>query len=256
MRIAFGHQTKRWNPKMKPYIFTARNGIQNNDLQKDKIIRDTYYTIKEIVAAKGDVLFVGTKKQAQEAVEEEAKRCNMPHVSHRWLGGTLTNHMTLRNSINKLKKFEVQDQDGTFDQLSNKEASKKRKTLVRLKHYLGGIKDLVGSPAAVFIVDTTREQLAVKEARRLNIPIIGLVDTNADPTEIDYPIPGNDDAIRAIKLICSVVANAVNEGTAERSQREIEETQKREKEALEVARKQEKEAKQKAEDEVKKERGY
>ncbi len=211
--VHFGHQTKRWNPKMKKYIFTSRNDIHVIDLQQTlKLLEQNYVRIKSFVAKRGTILFVGTKKQAQEAIQSEAVRCKMPYVNHRWLGGTLTNFVTIRQSINKLKKYERMKEDGTFDRLSKKESSRKLKSLGRLKFYLDGIKDMVSLPAAIFVVDTKKEQLAVDEANRLGIPIIALVDTNADPTEVQYPIPANDDAIRAIKLLCSIVANAALEG--------------------------------------------
>ncbi|RAP32826.1 30S ribosomal protein S2 [Candidatus Marinamargulisbacteria bacterium SCGC AG-439-L15] len=211
--VHFGHQTRRWNPKMKPFIFTARNDIHVIDLQKTVVcINDAYSFIREIVENNGSIMFVGTKKQAQEAISDEALRCKMPFVNQRWLGGTLTNNSTIRQSINKLKFYERDKENGVFDKLSKKEASKRQKTLDRLKFYLDGIKDMYGLPQALFVVDTKKEQLAIDEANKLGIPIIGLVDTNADPTEVQYPIPGNDDAIRAIKLICSIVANAVEEG--------------------------------------------
>ena len=211
--VHFGHQTKRWNPKMKRYIFTSRNGIHVIDLKQTlQLTLNTYEDIKNMVSNGGTILFVGTKKQAQEAVQVEAARCGMPYVNHRWLGGTLTNHQTIRKSINKLKYYEKAFEDGTFDRLSNKEKSRKQKELTKLKYYLDGIKEMVAMPSVLFVIDTKREQLAIKEARKLNIPVIGIIDTNADPDEVDFPIPANDDAIRAIKLLCSVVANAVEEG--------------------------------------------
>ncbi len=211
--VHFGHQTRRWNPKMNAFIYTARNDIHVIDLQQTvELIKDAYEFIKETVNQKGTVLFVGTKKQAQDAISSEAERCKMPYVNQRWLGGTLTNNITISNSVKKLKRFEEDQKIGIFDQLSKKEASRKMKKLARLRHYLGGIKDMRYLPKAIFIVDTTKEELAIKEAKKLGIKIIGLVDTNGDPTDLDFPIPGNDDAIRAIKLICSVFANAVLEG--------------------------------------------
>lgn len=216
--VHFGHQTKRWNPKMKRYIFTSRNGIHVIDLQQTiKLIKKTYQVVKEVVRNGGTVLFVGTKKQAQEAIESEARRCGMPFVSHRWLGGTLTNNVTLRHSINKLKQHQRIMEDGTIDLLSNKEAARKRKTLTRLTYYLDGIRDMNRLPSMVFVIDTKREALAIRESNKLRIPIIGVVDTNADPTEVQYPIPANDDAIRAIKLLCSVISKAVLDGQAERA---------------------------------------
>ncbi len=216
--VHFGHQTKRWNPKMKRYIFTSRNGIHVIDLQQTiKLIKKSYQVVREVVKSNGTILFVGTKKQAQDAIQAEAVRCGMPYVHHRWLGGTLTNNITIRQSVNKLKQYNRMNDDGTFDLLSNKEAAAKRKMLTRLGFYLDGIRDMHRLPSLVFVVDTKREALAVKEANKLKIPIIGIVDTNADPTEVQYPIPANDDAIRAIKLICSVMAKAVLDGQAERS---------------------------------------
>lgn len=211
--VHFGHQTKRWNPKMKRYIFTSRNGIHVIDLQQTiKLVKKSYQVVREVVKNNGTILFVGTKKQAQDAIESEAKRCNMPYVHHRWLGGTLTNSITIRQSVNKLRQYERLNADGTFDLLSKKEAASKRKTLHRLRHYLDGIKEMGRLPSLIFVVDTKREALAIREANRLNIPIIGVVDTNADPNEVQYPIPGNDDALRAIKLICSVMSKAVLDG--------------------------------------------
>jgi small subunit ribosomal protein S2 len=212
--VHFGHQTRRWNPKMDTYIYTSRNDIHVIDLQQTvELIKDAYNYVVDTVSNKGTVLFVGTKKQAQDAIASEAERCKMPFVNQRWLGGTLTNNITISNSVKKLKRFEEDQKLGVFDQLSKKEASRKIKKLARLQHYLGGIKDMRYLPKAIFIVDTSKEELAIKEAKRLGIKVIGLVDTNGDPTDLDFPIPGNDDAIRAIKLICSVFANAVLEGS-------------------------------------------
>ncbi len=211
--VHFGHQTRRWNPKMDPYIYTSRNDIHVIDLQQTVgLINKAYEFVKDTVTKKGSILFVGTKKQAQDAISSEAERCKMPYVNQRWLGGTLTNNVTISNSVKQLKRFEEDQRLGVFDQLSKKEASRKIKKLARLRHYLGGIKDMRYLPKAIFIVDTTKEELAIKEAKKLGIKVIGLVDTNGDPTHLDYPIPGNDDAIRAIKLICSVFSNAVIEG--------------------------------------------
>lgn len=216
--VHFGHQTKRWDPKMKKYIFTSRNGIHVIDLQQTlKLIKKAHEFIRETVKGGGSVLFVGTKKQAQEAIKAEAERAGMPYVNHRWLGGILTNSVTLRRSINKLKSYSKMEVDGTFDQLSNKEASRKSKVLTRLRFYLDGIKDMSALPSAIFVVDTKREHLAVKEANRLGIPVIGVVDTNADPTVIQYPIPANDDAIRAIKLLSTIISQSVLEGMQERT---------------------------------------
>ena len=212
--VHFGHQTKRWNPKMKKYIFTARNDIHVIDLQQTlQLISSSYQFIKDTTEKGGKVLFVGTKKQAQEAIEKEAKRCSMYYVNQRWLGGTLTNLETIRKSIRRLHKIETMKQDGLFEILPSKEVSKLQKELNRLEHYLGGIKDMKKPPDILFIVDTKKEQIALREARKLNIPIVGIVDTNCDPDEVTHPIPANDDAIRAIKLLTTVFANAVIEGT-------------------------------------------
>jgi small subunit ribosomal protein S2 len=211
--VHFGHQTKRWNPKMKQYIFTSRNGIHVIDLQQTiKLIKQAYQIVKEVVQKGGSVLFVGTKKQAQEAIYKEAENCGMPYVNHRWLGGTLTNNVTIKQSIKKLKDFQKMKDEGIFDKLSKKEAAKKTRVLSRLEFYLGGIKDQKGLPGLMFVIDTKKEQLAVQEANRLKIPIIGIVDTNADPAPIDYPIPANDDAIRAVRLLCSIISKAVLDG--------------------------------------------
>lgn len=212
--VHFGHQTRRWNPKMDTYIYTSRNDIHVIDLQQTvELIKDAYNFVRETVSNKGTILFVGTKKQAQDAIASEADRCKMPFVNQRWLGGTLTNNITISNSVKKLKRFEEDQKLGIFDQLSKKEASRKTKKLARLRHYLGGIQDMRYLPKAIFIIDTSKEELAIKEAKKLGIKVIGLVDTNGDPTDLDFPIPGNDDAIRAIKLICSVFANAAIEGS-------------------------------------------
>ncbi|MBH37753.1 30S ribosomal protein S2 [bacterium] len=215
--VHFGHQTKRWNPKMKKYIFTSRNGIHVIDLQQSmQLINVAYEFVKEIVKNDGTILFVGTKKQAQDAVKEESERSEMPFVNFRWLGGTLTNISTIRQSINKLKDFEKLKESGDFDLLSKKEQSKKTKLYNKLTNMFFGIKSMIKVPSAIFIIDTQKEQLAIKEAKKLNIPIIGVVDTNANPQEIDYPIPANDDAIRAVKLICSIIADAAVSGQSER----------------------------------------
>lgn len=211
--VHFGHQTKRWNPKMKPYIFTSRNGIHVIDLQQTiKLIHDVFELVKEIARRGGTVLFVGTKKQAQEAIQIEAERSSMPYVNHRWLGGTLTNNMTIRQSINKMKKYTGMKDNGLLQKLSNKESSRITKRLAKLEYSLTGIKNMVSMPSILFVIDTKREQLAIKEAHKLGIPIIGIVDTNADPNEVQYPIPANDDAIRAIRLLCSIISRAVLEG--------------------------------------------
>jgi small subunit ribosomal protein S2 len=213
--VHFGHQTKRWNPKMKKFIFTSRNDIHVIDLQQTlKLMREAYTLLKNIAANKGRVLFVGTKKQAKDVIEAEAKRCDMYYVNQRWLGGTLTNFITLRRSIGKLKTLERLKENGGLDNLSKKESAKKTKLLNKLNNNFSGIKNMVAIPDILIVFDTQKEILAIKEAQRLNIPIIGIVDTNADPTEVTYPIPANDDAIRALKLISGVFANALIEGSA------------------------------------------
>ena len=212
--VHFGHQTRRWNPKMDKYIYTSRNDIHVIDLQQTvELIKNAYEYVKDVITKKGVVLFVGTKKQAQDAVQQEADRCKMPYVNQRWLGGTLTNNVTISNSVKKLKRYQEDEEAGLFDNLSKKEASRKTKHLQRLNHYLGGIKDMRYLPKAIIIVDTKKEELAINEAKKLGIKVIGLVDTNGDPSNLDFPIPGNDDAIRAVKLICSVFADAVIRGT-------------------------------------------
>lgn len=211
--VHFGHQTKRGNPKMKKYIFTARNDIHVIDLQKSiKLISDAYMFICDAIKGGGKVLFIGTKKQAQEAVMEEALRCGMPFVNQRWLGGTLTNFKTIRKSVRRLKHILKMKEEGLFDRLPSKEQASLNRELSRLEHYLGGIAEMNDLPAVVFIVDTHKEEIAVKEAKKLGIPIVGIVDTNCDPSGITYPVPANDDAIRSIKLLASVMANAAIEG--------------------------------------------
>lgn len=211
--VHFGHQTRRWNPKMKKYIFTERNGIYIIDLQKTvKKIEEAYNFVRQLSADGGTVLFVGTKKQAQESVREEANRSGMFYVNQRWLGGTLTNFRTIRKRINRLKNIERMEEDGTFDVLPKKETVELLKEKERLLKFLGGIKDMKKLPDALFVIDPRKESIAIAEARKLNIPIIGIVDTNCDPDEIDYVIPANDDAIRAVKLLTSKMADAVVEG--------------------------------------------
>ncbi|MFA5447167.1 MAG: 30S ribosomal protein S2 [Sphaerochaeta sp.] len=208
--VHFGHQTKRWNPKMARFIFSQRNGIHIIDLQKTSAcIIEAYDAARAVVKQGKSILFVGTKKQAQQAIEEEAKRCGMPYVNHRWLGGMLTNFSTIKRSISTLKKIEKMELDGTFDSLTKKEISLLTKQKEKLEKNLGGIKDMKDLPGALFIIDTKKEAIAVAEAKRLGIPIIAVVDTNCDPTDITYPIPGNDDAIRAISLFVEIIANAV-----------------------------------------------
>ena len=210
--VHFGHQTRRWNPKMKEYIFTERNGIHIIDLQKTvKKVDEAYMAMRDIAAEGGDILFVGTKKQAQDSIAEEAQRCGMFYVNNRWLGGTLTNFKTIQTRVNRLLELRQMEQDGTFDVLPKKEVAKLKLDMEKLDKNLGGLVGMNGLPAAMFIVDTKKEHLAVAEARRLNIPIIAIVDTNCDPEEVDYVIPGNDDAIRAVKLIAGKMADAVIE---------------------------------------------
>ena len=211
--VHFGHQTRRWNPKMKKFIFTERNGIYIIDLAKTaNQIETAYETIRDIASEGGTVLFVGTKKQAQDSIEQEAKRCGQYYVSNRWLGGMLTNFNTIRNSVNKLKKYETMEEDGTFDLLPKKEVLQYNKEMDKLEKNLGGIKDMEDLPDVLFVVDPSNEQIAVHEARILGIPVISIVDTNCDPDVVDIAIPGNDDAIRAVKLITSLMADAVIEG--------------------------------------------
>ena len=211
--VHFGHQTRRWNPKMAPYIFTERNGIYIIDLQKTvKKVDEAYNFIREVAAAGENILFVGTKKQAQEAMKDEAIRCNMFFVNERWLGGMLTNFKTIQTRIARLRKLEAMEADGTFDLLPKKEVIGLRHEMEKLTKYLGCIKDMKKLPGALFIVDPRKEHIAVLEARKLNIPIVATVDTNCDPDEIDHVIPANDDAIRAVKLLTAKMADAVLEG--------------------------------------------
>jgi len=211
--VHFGHQTRRWNPKMAPYIFTERNGIYIIDLQKTvRKIDEAYAVMKEIAATGRPILFVGTKKQAQAAIADEAARCGMFFVNERWLGGMLTNHKTIATRIARLNAIKAMETDGTFDALTKKEVTKLRAEMEKLEKYLGGMKDMKGMPAAMFVVDPKKEKIAVKEARILGIPVIGMCDTNCDPDDVDYVIPANDDAIRAVKLISGKMADAVIEG--------------------------------------------
>ncbi|MEG0912818.1 MAG: 30S ribosomal protein S2 [Oscillospiraceae bacterium] len=207
--VHFGHQTRRWNPKMAPYIFTERNGIYIIDLQKTVKMLDTAYEFVREAATHGDILFVGTKKQAQESIKEEAERCGMHFVNARWLGGMLTNFRTIRRRIARLEQLRKMSEDGTFELLTKKEASKLQLEIDKLEKFLGGVKNMQKLPAALFVVDSRKEHIAIAEARKLNIPIVAIVDTNCDPDEIDYIIPGNDDAIRAVKLISGAMADAV-----------------------------------------------
>jgi small subunit ribosomal protein S2 len=223
--VHFGHQTKRWNPKMQKYIFGERNGIYIIDLQKTlKKFRDAYAFVRDLSAQGGSVLFIGTKKQAQETVFEEAGRCSMYYVNQRWLGGTLTNFTTIRKSIARLKKLEEMKETGEFDRLPKKEVLELEREREKLEKALQGIKTMDSLPSAVFIIDPRKEKIAVMEAQRLGIPIVAIVDTNCDPTGIDYPIPGNDDAIRAVRLITARIVDAINEGRGTASKDEAEQT--------------------------------
>ena len=211
--VHFGHQTRRWNPKMEEYIFTERNGIYIIDLQKTvKLIDTAYNYMKDVAADGGVVLFVGTKKQAQDSIEEEATRAGQYYVNHRWLGGTLTNWKTIQSRIARLKELKKMAEDGTFDVLPKKEVAVLTKQREKLERFLGGIEDMPKIPDVMFIVDPHKEQIAVKEAQKLHIPIVAMVDTNTDPDDIDYVIPSNDDAIRAVRLITSKMADAIVEG--------------------------------------------
>jgi len=226
--VHFGHQTRRWNPKMAKYIFTERNGIYIIDLQKTVRKVDEAYNFLRSVAEEGkSVLFVGTKKQAQEAVKEEALRANMFYVNERWLGGMMTNFQTIQKRVARLKELETMEQDGTFDVLTKKEVLQLRHEMEKLEKYLGGIKEMSKLPGALFVVDPRKERIAVAEARKMNIPIVAIVDTNCDPDEIDYVIPGNDDAIRAVKLLTGRMADAVLEG---RQGQDVEEAPEEDKE--------------------------
>ena len=210
--VHFGHQTRRWNPKMAPYIFTERNGIYIIDLQKTvKKIEEAYDFMRSVAETGKPILFVGTKKQAQQAIRDEAARCGQYFVSERWLGGMLTNHKTIAQSIKRLSDLQTMEEDGTFDKLAKKEVGKLKLEMSKLEKFLGGIKDMPEMPGAIFVVDPKKERIAVKEARILGIPVIGIVDTNCDPDDVDYVIPANDDAIRAVKLIAGRMADAVIE---------------------------------------------
>ena len=224
--VHFGHQTRRWNPKMAPYIFTERNGIYIIDLQKTvKKIDEAYNFIKDTVADGKSILFVGTKKQAQDAIKEEAERCGMFYVNQRWLGGLMTNNKTIQKRIDFLYDMERMEEDGTLELLPKKEVAQLKVQKEKLEKSLGGIKEMKQLPGAIFVVDPKKEKIAVAEARKLDIPIIAIVDTNCDPEEVDYVIPGNDDAIRAVKLLVSGMADAVIEGNQGLSMAEAEEVE-------------------------------
>ena len=223
--VHFGHQTRRWNPKMAPYIFTERNGIYIIDLQKTvRKLEDAYNYVRDLSADNGTLLFVGTKKQAQDSIREEATRAGMPYVNARWLGGMLTNFKTIQNRIKRLQQLKAMKEDGTFDLLTKKEAAKLDLEIEKLEKFLGGITGMKKIPDAMFIVDPRKERIAVAEAHKLGIPIIAIVDTNCDPDEIDYVIPGNDDAIRAVRLISGAMADAVIEGRQGVQDTDVEET--------------------------------
>ena len=235
--VHFGHQTRRWDPKMAEYIFQARNGIHIIDLQKtSKKLDEAYSFVKEQAEEGKTVLFVGTKKQAQECMKEAALKCGMYYVDQRWLGGMLTNFGTIQTRIQRLKDLEAMEQDGTFEVLPKKEVILLKKEMEKLEKNLGGIKDMDKLPGVIFLVDPKKEKIAILEAKKLNIPVIGLVDTNCNPEELDYPIPGNDDAIRAVKLIADVMANAVIEGKQGESfeDTEVEEQQEVSEEATSI----------------------
>ncbi len=248
--VHFGHQTRRWNPKMKKYIFTERNGIYIIDLQKTvKKAEEAYFFIRDVAAEGKPILFVGTKKQAQESIETEAKRCGQFYVSNRWLGGMLTNFKTIRSRIGRLVEIEKMEESGDINLLPKKEVIKMMHEKEKLEKNLGGIRELKGVPGALFVVDPRKEHIAVKEAHALGIPVVAIVDTNCDPDEIDYPIPGNDDAIRAVKLIASKMADAVLESKQGEQMEDYEEAAA----AVESVEQQEAEAQEAIADEIKEE---
>lgn len=225
--VHFGHQTKRWNPKMKPFIFTARNGIYIIDLQKTlNSLEKACQKVKEIVGSDKQVLFVGTKKQAKEVIKEEALRCSMPFVTERWLGGMMTNFQTIRRNIKRLKDLERMKEDGTFEKLTKKEASGLQREIDKLENILGGIKDITRLPGAVFVVDSKKEKIAVAEANKLKIPVIAIIDTNSDPDVINYPIAGNDDAVKSIKVISHEFSSAILEAQHKQMEEKEQETKK------------------------------
>ncbi len=224
--VHFGHQTRRWNPKMAPYIYTERNGIYIIDLQKSVgMVDDAYNAVKDCVANGGKILFVGTKKQAQDSIKAEAERCGMYYVNQRWLGGMLTNFKTIQSRIQQLKKIEEMQEDGTFDVLPKKEVIELKKQMDKLQKNLGGIKEMKDVPDMIFVVDPRKERICVQEAHTLGIPLVGIADTNCDPEELDYVIPGNDDAIRAVKLIVSKMADAVIEANQGMDAADVEEVE-------------------------------
>ncbi len=225
--VHFGHQTRRWNPKMARFIFTERNGIHIIDLQKSvPLIEEAYRFVRQTVAAGGEVLFVGTKKQAQDAIREESTRAGQPFVNQRWLGGMLTNFQTIRRRIERLREIEDMRNRGQYDVLPKREQGRIAEEYAKLEKFLSGIKAMNRLPAAIYVVDTRKEHIAVAEARKLGIPLVAIVDTNSDPNEADYPIPGNDDAIRAVRLITNRIANAAQEGVEERRKLEVTEEER------------------------------
>ena len=225
--VHFGHQTRRWNPKMAPYIYTERNGIYIVDLQKTvRKLEEAYSFVRELAQNGQTLLFVGTKKQAQDAIREEAQRCGQYYVNARWLGGMMTNFKTMRTRVDRLNQLKAMQEDGTFDMLPKKEVMKHMGEIAKLEKYLGGVTEMKKLPGALFVVDPRKERNAINEARKLNIPIVAIVDTNCDPDEIDYVIPGNDDAIRAVKLIAGKMADAVLEGKQGEQSEVVEETAK------------------------------
>ena len=233
--VHFGHRTKRWNPKMKDFIFGQRNGIYIIDLQKTiKIFREATEFIETVAEEGKDILIVGTKKQAQDIVKDYALQCEACYVDQRWLGGLLTNNTVIRGSVDKLKELEEMKEDGRWDLLSKKDQSKQDKVFKKLSKNLGGVKNMKGMPGALIVIDSTKEDIAIAEARKLGIPIVAVVDTNADPDGIDYPIPGNDDAVRAIELFTSKLSEAVMEGKKKRMEKELVEAKQEEEEALEA----------------------
>ncbi len=227
--VHFGHQTKRWNPKMKDYIFGQRNGIYIIDLQKTiKIFKEALNFIRDVAESGKEVLLVGTKKQAQDIIRENSVKCESSYVNHRWLGGLLTNFEVIRGSVEKLVEMEEMKEDGRWDLLSKKEQSKMEKVYRKLSKNLGGLKNMHELPGSLFVIDSTKEEIAIKEAQKLNIPIVAVVDTNGDPEDIDHPIPGNDDAVRAIELFTSKVSEAIIEGKKKKMEKELQEAKKEE----------------------------
>ncbi len=249
--VHFGHQTRRWNPKMDKYIFTERNGIYIIDLQQTlSLIEASYNFIRDMVGKGGSLLFVGTKKQAQEAIKENALRCGMPYVTNRWLGGTLTNWATISKRIEKLKELEEMEVTGEIDAMSKKEATRVRHRLVKLRRNLEGLRDMDRLPSGIFIIDPRKEHIALMEARKLEIPVIAVVDTNCDPDLVDFVIPGNDDAIRAANLISKIIANAVLEGYQIRDALQLARSKEEEAARAEEAAKKKEEEEEKAEEEI------